>query len=372
MKICFITEHFYPHIGGVEAVFFEFAKRLSAEGNEVRVITSHSGGIIGEKYENGFSAFYYKCFSLFTHPILSKKYLEKHIKWADIVHTTTLTACLPAVKVCQNYKKPCVLMVPEIIGNRWFKIEKNPLKALAFLLFERFAIKKKYTFYQAISEATKKDMLKAGIPENKIELIYPGIDYSIWNKDIHQMDINKFFEFRGNSKIFLYSGRPGKTKGIFILLNAIISLKDKLPKDFKFGLILGKEPKKERKKLEDSIKKYKLGELARIKNPVSASELAKIKKSSFAVIIPSLTEGFGISAAETSALDIPIISSNAGSLREVISQKALFFENGNSRDLAQKIILAAENKFNYIPRRKFDWENSIKKLAGLYEKLLKI
>lgn len=129
MKVCLITEHFPPHIGGVETVFFEYAKSLAEKGNEVRVITSNSGGIADNTEENGFSIFHYQCFSLFTHPILSKKDLEEHIRWADIVHTTTLTACLPAIKVCNKYKKPCVLMVHEVIGSRWLEIEKNSLKA---------------------------------------------------------------------------------------------------------------------------------------------------------------------------------------------------------------------------------------------------
>lgn len=372
MKICLIAEHFPPHIGGVETVFFEYAKRLSQKGNEIRVITSNSGGIVGNTEENGFSVFHYQCSSLFTHPILNKKDLEEHIRWADIAHTTTLTACLPAIKVCNKYKKPCILMAHEVIGNRWFQIEKNPLKALLFLLFERFAIKKNYTFWQAISEATKKDMLEIGIPENKIELIYHGIDYSIWNKDVREIDINNFFGFEENSKVFLYSGRPGKTKGIFILLEAIIKSKNKLPKEFKFGLILGEEPERERKNVENLIKKYKLEESVKIKNPIPILELAKIKKGSFAVIIPSLTEGFGFSAVETSALDVPVISSDAGSLPEVVSGNFLFFKNGNSDDLVKKITLATENKFDYIFYRKFDWDKSVEKMILLYEKVLKI
>ena len=137
-----------------------------------------------------------------------------------------------------------------------------------------------------------------------------------------------------------------------------------------FQVLCGTE--KERENVKNLIEKYKLEELLKIKNPVPILELAKIKKGSFAVIIPSLTEGFGFSAAETSALDVPVISSDAGSLPEVISRNFLFFKNGNIDDLSKKIILATENKFYYIPYRKFNWNESIEKMITLYEKLLKI
>ncbi len=49
MKICLTTEHYPPHVGGVEIVFQEYAKRLPQRGHQVRVVTSNSGGITGQK-----------------------------------------------------------------------------------------------------------------------------------------------------------------------------------------------------------------------------------------------------------------------------------------------------------------------------------
>lgn len=370
MKVCFVAEHFPPHVGGVEVVFNEYAKRLAQKGYEIRVVTSDSGNVLGKTLEDGFEIYHYKSPSFFSHPIIPSKKLEEHIKWADIVHTTTLTAALPSIKLCQRHNKPCVLMVHEIIGKKWFRVEKNPLKALGFLFFERFVAKKNYTFWQAISKETKKDMLLCGIPGDKIKLIYHGINNELWNENVEKTDIGKFFGFGENSKIFLYSGRPGKTKGVFVLMDAIIKLKNKLPEEFKFGFILGKEPKRERMKVKKIIKKYELEDIVRMKNPVKTAQLASFRKSSFAVIVPSLTEGFGFSAAETCRLGVPIISSNAGSLPEVVSGKALFFENGNSEDLAQKIIMATGNKFTFIPYLKFDWNDSIDELTQLYKEIL--
>lgn len=370
MKICFITEHFPPHVGGVEIVFEEYAKRLSKKGHEVRVISSNSGGITGAKKINDFEVHYVKCKSFFGHPVIPTKEIEKHALWADIIHTTTYTAALPSIKMAKKLKKPCVLMVHEILGGKWFKVEKNPLKALGFLFSEWFVAKKDYTIWQAISQATKKDLLKYRIPEEKIRMIYHGIDYSIWNPQAQEKSLNKLFNLEDSCKIFLYNGRPGQTKGVFILLEAIEKIKDRLPKNFKFGFILGQKPEKERNKFENLVEKYNLGNLVKIADSLPYQELPGYRKNAFAFLVPSLTEGFGFAAVETAALEVPLIVSDAGSLPEVVSGKVLFFQNGNSNDLAKKILLATQNKFQSIPEKKFDWEKAIDGVEKMYKEII--
>ena len=372
MKICLITEHFPPHVGGVEIVFREYANRLSRKNHQVRVITSNSGGFTGtKKINSNLSIHYLKCKSFFGHPLLSKNKLAKYIKWSDVIHTTTFTAALPSIRLARKYNKPCILMVHEVLKNKWFEIEKNPLRALAFLIFEWYVINKKYTVWQAISKATEKDLLTYTIPQKKIKTIYHGIDYSVWHQDVLKNDLNKLFNVARSKKIFLYNGRPGQTKGIFVLLEAIRQIANKLPKEFIFGFIVSKDPERERKGFEHLVKKYKLQNIIKISNSLPYSELPKYRKDCFAFIVPSITEGFGFTTAETSALDIPLIASNAGSIPEVASGKVLFFKNKDSDDLAKKILLATKNKFKHIPNKKFDWDNTINKIERIYTELIK-
>ncbi len=369
MKICFITEHFPPHIGGVEIVFAEYAKRLAQRGHQVRVVTSNSGGIIGVKNEGGFETHYLDCKSFFGHPLIPQDEANRHAAWADIIHTTTYTAAMPALKAAKKFKKPCILMVHEILEKKWFQVEKNPLKALGFLFFEWFVVKKDYTFWQVISQATKKDLLKYNVPEKKIQLIYHGIDYSLWNPQVQEKSLTKLFDLEDACKIFLYNGRPGQTKGIFLLLEAIKKIRNDLPENFKFGFILSQKPVAGKKRFEKLVSEYGLENLVRAAAIPAYLDLPPYRKNAFAFIVPSLTEGFGFSAAETCTLGVPIISSNAGSLPEVVSGKVLFFENGNVDDLAEKILLATKNQFDTIPQKKFDWEEAINKAEAIYKEL---
>lgn len=372
MKICLITEHFPPHIGGVEIVFYEYAKRLRKKGHQVRVVTSNSGGITGPKRQQGILIDYINTISLFGHPILPRKKIAPYIKWADVVHTTTLTAALPSISLSKKYKKPCILMTHEVLANKWFQIEKNPLKALGFLLFEWYTITKKYTLWQTVSQATAKDLSKYSIASKRITTIPHGIDYHVWNKKVKKNNLHKLLKVEQSKKIFLYNGRPGQTKGIFVLLKAIKIIHDSLPKNFIFGFIISNKPRRERKKFERLIKKYKLQNIIKISDSLPYSKLPGYRKGCFAFIVPSITEGFGFTAAETSALEVPIIASDTGSIPEVVSGKVLFFKNNNPNDLAKKILLATKNKFKTIPSKKFSWDNTINAVEKIYTKLTTI
>jgi glycosyltransferase involved in cell wall biosynthesis len=370
MKICFIVEHFPPHVGGVEIVFYEYAKRLTQKGHQIRVVTSNSGGIVGKKRMKGFEVYYLRSFSFFSHPIISKKKALLHAHWADIIHTTTYTAALTANRLSKKLDKPCLITVHEALGKKWKKIEENPIKAFLFRFFEKFVIKRQYTKWHAISKATKQELLDLNIHKEKIETIYHGIDKKIWNPQVRKINLNKIFHFDKNDRIFLYTGRPGQTKGLNVLLKAIKKLKNKLPANFKFGFILSKDPLKERIKLKKSIQENNLQNIIHIINSVPYNNLPCYRKSAHAVIVPSITEGFGFVAAETCAIETPLISSNAGALPEVIGGKALFFENKNEKDLAKKILLATQNKFKNHLKKNFDWNNSITKIEKVYKEII--
>ena len=44
MRICFILDYYYPHMGGVEYLFKNLAEGLCREGHEITVLTRHLPG----------------------------------------------------------------------------------------------------------------------------------------------------------------------------------------------------------------------------------------------------------------------------------------------------------------------------------------
>ena len=369
MKICFVAEHFPPHIGGGEKMFKEYSVRLTQAGCEVKVVTSNSGGLTGTFIEDGVEIHRFAWKSFFGHPVPRKKDLQDFVKWSDVVHTGTYTAAPVALAVARKFGKPCVVTVHEVLGKRWFWIEESRIKAALFYAFEQYVIKKNYTLYHAVSLATRKDLLQAGIDEWRTVTIYHGVEAQpiVSHVEEHQTSILGKAE---GERVFLYFGRPGKTKGVFVLLDAIESLKDKLPRNVRFAFILSREPQWERETFISEVEKRGLNERVTIFNPMGYSQLGHAILESYCVIVPSITEGFGFTAAETCVLKQPIIASDGGSLPEVVSGRALFFQNRNSKDLAAKILLALQDQFMLIPEKTFAWEDSTKQLLESYKGIL--
>lgn len=67
-----------------------------------------------------------------------------------------------------------------------------------------------------------------------------------------------------------------------------------------------------------------------------------------------------------------IISSDGGPLTEVVYGDCLFFENRNSRALAdclQKVIVQKEQAFAHVAEKSFPYEDMVNGIENIYKKL---
>ena len=151
---------------------YDLAVALVLRGHEVRVITQDTDTgkhgavrlpVVSADGEGGTGKFIQACYfhwpEFFGHPLVKSENLEKHIRWADVVHTSTFTPSPPVSKLCKKYHKPCVLTIHEFHGFKWFWVD-TPVRAAAFFLFEWYVCTRKFDVYHAVSDATKKDFIK--------------------------------------------------------------------------------------------------------------------------------------------------------------------------------------------------------------------
>lgn len=95
------------------------------------------------------------------------------------------------------------------------------------------------------------------------------------------------------------------------------------------------------------------------------------------VVVPSRFEGFGLSAAEAMAMGKPVVASDVFGLKEVVSdgQTGLLFENGNSDDLFEKLLVFCTDKTKYnflsgnalVKVNQFGLPEFNRKVAALHE-----
>lgn len=379
MKVCYVLPHFYPHVGGGEQGAMQLIQEMLKKNIQVRVITSNSGGINGYRNYNGIDIYYYDWKMLFGHPIVRKKDLEEHIKWADLVHAFVYSPVKKSCNLARKYNKASLVTVHEVLGKRWFWIEKNYIKAFAFWFYEKYIVNTKCNYFHTFSHATEKDLKKSN-KRAKIKNIYCIVEEkenNIESKKINKEKFYKYFNISQNDIVFLNYGRPGKTKGVFIYLEAIRKLlndidKEKI-KNIKFCFIMAKDPMPERKKFINKVKKYNLEDYVIIRESVSREDLENYIMCTNYVVVPSITEGFGLSAIEACNFGKKLIHSSGGSLPEVTFGSVVEFENRNSEDLKNKLKGIIENKIEFTikPRKDFSKETITSEMIDLYNEILK-
>lgn len=110
----------------------------------------------------------------------------------------------------------------------------------------------------------------------------------------------------GNRK-FLFVGRMHPLKGVDVLIEAIRSLKTdgRLPDDFHLTII-GKDEKEMRAKLEAAAKGLPIRFLGEVEEEVKRREMA----TSDCLILPTLSENFGLVVKESLECGVPVITTD--------------------------------------------------------------
>ncbi len=78
--------------------------------------------------------------------------------------------------------------------------------------------------------------------------------------------------------------------------------------------------------IREAIAKHNLGDRVIMTGYVSDDDLVFLYSRAYALVQPSLMEGFGLPAVEAMACGTPVISSQAGSLPEVVGEAGVYFD----------------------------------------------
>ena len=375
MKICIVLPHFHPYVGGGEKLFYDLAKGLLDRGHQVRVIAEKvNDEYNGYKEVEGIDVWYCEWKAMFGHPLPKREDIETHIQWCDVVHTSIFTPAHIVSKLARKHKKPSVMTVHEVRGNKWYWAD-DIFHATGFFLYEQYVCRQPYDVYHAVSESTKRDFHTFCGKTKNVVRVYNANEMEPGLGQNARINLRDYFGLDQDQKVFLYYGRPGKTKGIYVYLDAIKKLKreGKIPAPYKFCFILGSEPADLREKFINHIKKASLDKTILIRDSLSRQDLCKCIEQSDVVVVPSLTEGFGFSALEACQMGKQLIYSDGCSLPEVVYGKSLAYKNRDSDSLAEKIhkvIVAGEEAFDKIPPKTFTYEEMIEGMIAIYQELI--
>lgn len=372
MKILFILELFQPHIWWVEILFDNLIKWLISKWNSVTVLTS--------KFKKDLPSYEKISDKLEIYRVWHNRYdfmfycISKWIKLAkkcDIIHTTTYNAAIPASIISKITNKKIVITVHEIFGKLRYRFLW--WKWFFFKLYESLIFKFNFDKFICVSNYTKNSLrIYCWLEDNKLITVYNWLDYDNRNLDnFKQEDIEKIIK-KYNLKdnyIWLFFWRSWISKWLKYFIQAIPDIIKKIPK-FKAILIVSESSNNKADYERKLINKLN------IKNNIIRVPWVKYKElwnyilASDFVIVPSLVEWFGFSAAETCTLNKNLIVSNIASLPEVVSGKINFVEPANSEDISNKVVNFYNNKYQIIQKKEFLWSSNVNQTLDIYKEIL--
>jgi D-inositol-3-phosphate glycosyltransferase len=374
MHILFVLDYYHPHIGGGELIFQRLAEGLVERGHTVKVIASNNikelpkieslNGVEIERISVPRSG------ERFFFSILGARSVLRNARQVDIVHTSAYGGALTAFLAARLAGRPILFTIHEVLGKLWRQVEGNPIKAFSYQLIEWVITSLPYDYWVAVSDATLKDAWRIRIDKNKSIRIYNGVD-SLEDSPVQRSGIlRKVIDSEKNDFIYLFFGRPGITKGLKYLVHAVPEIQKVIPSS-RLVLILSDQPRDQYRRICEEITKEqrfaRVDILPAIKNK---HDLYQYLVDANCIVIPSITEGFGLSAAEACNLRIPVVTTRAGSLPEVVSGSHLFVESGSSNALAQAIIRVNHQDWDETPLKTFSWVDTIINYETVYKMLL--
>lgn len=363
MKILFIVENFYPKIGGVETLFFELTKALAKEGHEVVVYTSglKSNNLRREVIES-IQVFRSRSSNRYLFTFFTLASCIKFARQADIIHTTSYNAALPAFLSAKFLSKPVVITFHEAWGKLWFSLkEMSIISKWLHYGFEKMILRFKFNAFIAVSEYTELALKENKVDENLIVRIYNGIDYSKLEQQIKHSN--------STPSRYLFYGRAGISKGIPLLIDCFKLIQEQGIDNVKIDLVLSGEDEAVNN-IRQLVNKLSLSSHIGLQKPMDYNALLEAIQNSKAVIIPSFTEGFCFVAAESIALNTPVISSGKGALKEVVSGKYITMEEYSAEGLFKAFSKAENDEWQISEKRKFRLEDTISAYKKVYQQML--
>lgn len=220
----------------------------------------------------------------------------------------------------------------------------------------------------AVSDFTRSDIIeKLHIPEDKIDVVYNGA-HSAYRPLSYEVCETVRARYTGGEEYFLFTGAIHPRKNIINLLKAFVKFKRRQRSRIKL-VIVGRMAWK-----VEEIEKIK--RLMPFKDDViwagylNVEALAEVTAAAYAMVYPSLFEGFGIPILEAMSCHVPVIVSNSSSMPEVAGEAGLLVDPESPDDIAAKMMMIYKDEnlrqqlieAAKIQKDKFSWDRSAERL----------
>jgi len=317
-----------PHAGGAEIHLHEIFGRLARQGHAIDLVTSGWSGAAPHAELDGMHVrrvggrhtFALRARAAVRRLLAANRY---DVVVEDINKLPLFLAGLT--------DRPFCALVPHLFGATAFREASWPIAAVVWAAERPIPRAYRRAWFHAISESTRDDLVRRGVPAERVEVIYPGVDASWYAPDATVA--------RADAPTFLYVGRLKRYKGVEIALRALA-----LARASRADLVLEVAGQgDDRRRLERLASSAGIAAGVRFLGFVSEEEKRRRLRRAWALVFPSPKEGWGISNMEAAACGTPALASDSPGLRESVrdGETGFLVTHGDAHALAQRMLALA-------------------------------
>jgi glycosyltransferase involved in cell wall biosynthesis len=306
MRVLYLTwrDCDHPEAGGAEVFAERTAEELALLGHEVQMFSSSIAGAPATLERHGFGIM--RRGGRYTVYLRAIAHLLRHPRRYD------------AVIDVQNgvpfwsplfFRGPIVNLTHHVHREQWSTFFVRPVAAFGWFLESRLAVRVyRRTRYVTVSEASRDDMVSIGIERDRIGIVYSGIDPPA---DLPELDRLE----RTPHPTFVTVGRLVSHKRVEIAIDSLHRFASRLP-DLELHVVgdghwMGR--------LREHAASLGVSSRVHFHGFVDAHEKHRLLATSWAMSMPSLKEGWGLTIIEAGLHGTPAVAfRDAGGTQESI------------------------------------------------------
>jgi len=385
MKIAFIRKAYTPY-GGSERYLAQLIERLCLQGHEVHIFANRwESNPTQRPGDPKPSRLFFRRVPMVQSPsflqALSFAYFSQHLlqkEAFDIIHSFERTLYQDIYRAGDGCHREWLIQRRKM--DPWIKRSLHPLNPLhRSLLFleKRLFQSPKLKRIIANSRRGKEEILRYGVGGGKVEVIYNGVDLEAFhpqNVTLYRKAVREEMKIPAEGFVLLFLGSGFKRKGLDSLIAALPHIKREIPSAFlvvagKNG-VGGYRHKARRHGAEESL--IFLGPTQRARELYAASDL---------FVLPTLYDPFSNACLEAMATGIPVLTSRANGVAELIEDQQNGFLLQNPRDpleICEKVaaFYRSPARISLGARARktstvLDMDGVIRRILSIYEELRK-
>lgn len=354
-----------PQKGGAEIILYELAKRLVKNGYSVSWFSQMFPAALAEEVFNGIKIIRRgNKYSVFLHAFLYYQSLKTK---PDMVLDCVNTICWQTPLYVPREKR--ILYANQSAREILFYKYPQPLSLIAFLLEPLQFLTYRTTKTICYSQSIKDDLASFGIPKGNIGIFPLGVDHKRYQPGKKSSD-----------PTFIFVSRFVNYKRANICIYAMKAVIKKIPNARLYLIGYGEEEKNIKNliiktRLNQNVFMVNKNNLFLEKNLKDAK--VKLMQEAWALLLPSVKEGWGMVVTEAAACGTPSIVTNVTGLKDsVIANKTgiILSKNPKSVEIALAMLKIIKNQIlreklsraAILWSKNFSWDKSFKLF---YEKL---